>query len=114
MRGAFGARKNPTKLANRIGVNGAKLVSFVKSNVVLTGVRVTAALSAAIVQIMARAGLSPGIKTAIALPIQAPVKNNGMIKPPRQPPVTVRHQWGFGPSTASGGDTPFSRHSSHR
>jgi hypothetical protein len=85
MRGAFGARKNPTKLANKIGVNGAKLVSFVNSNVVLTGVRVTAALSAAIVQIMARAGLSPGIKTAIALPIQAPVKNSGMIKPPRQP-----------------------------
>ncbi len=71
MRGAFGARKNPTKLANKIGVNGAKLVSFVKSNVVLTGVRVTAALSPAIVQIMARAGLSPGIKTAIALSIQA-------------------------------------------
>jgi hypothetical protein len=85
----LGARKNPTKLAKRMGVKGANAVSFVRSKVVLMGVRVTAAFSAAIVQIMARAGFSPGIKTAIALPIQAPVKKSGMINPPRHPPVTV-------------------------
>jgi hypothetical protein len=66
MRGTLGAKKNPTKLAKRIGVNGATFVSFVRSNVVLMGVRVTEALRAAIVQIIARAGLSPGIKVAIA------------------------------------------------
>ncbi len=53
------------------------------------GVRVTAALIAAIVQIMARVGLSPGINAATALPTQAPVKNRGIINPPRHPPVTV-------------------------
>src|SRR4028119_1717900 len=90
MRGALGARKNPTKLAKRMGVKGAILVSFANNKVVLTGVRVTAALRPAIVQIIARAGFSPGIKVAIALPIQAPVKNSGMINPPRQPPVTVK------------------------
>ncbi len=43
IKGTLGARQNPTKLAKRIGVKGAKAVSFVKSKVVLTGVRVTAA-----------------------------------------------------------------------
>ncbi len=43
------------------------------------GVRVTAALTAAIVQIIARVGLSPGINTATALPTQAPVKNRGIL-----------------------------------
>ena len=85
----MGARKNPIKLAKRIGVKGLKLVSFDSSKVVLIGVRVTAAFTAAIVQIVARAGLTPGIKTTTALPIQAPVKNRGMMNPPRQPPVTV-------------------------
>ena len=89
IRGTLGARKNPTKLAKRMGVNGAKLANLDKSKVVLTGVRVTAAFSAAIVQIIAKAGFSPGINAATALPIQAPVKKMGMINPPRQPPVTV-------------------------
>lgn len=69
-----------------MGVKGVKLVSLLRSKVVLIGVRVTAAFKAAIVQIIARAGFSPGIKAATALPIQAPVKKMGMINPPRQPP----------------------------
>lgn len=90
IRGTLGARKNPTKLAKRMGVKGAKLVSLERSKVVLIGVRVTEAFSAAIVQIIAKAGLIPGIKAAVALPRQAPVKKMGIINPPRQPPVTVR------------------------
>ena len=86
----MGARKNPIKLAKRIGVKGLNPVSFVKSKVVLTGVRVTAAFSAAIVQIIARTGFSPGSKMATALPTHAPVKNMGMINPPRHPPVSVK------------------------
>jgi len=68
--GHFRSKKKPIKLAKRMGVKGLTLVSFV-SKVVLTGVRVLP-FKAAIVQIIARAGFNPGIKAAIALPIQAP------------------------------------------
>ncbi len=74
MNGSLGDKKKPTKLANKIGVSGEDPVSLDSNRVVLMGVRVTAAFSAAITEIIVKTGLSPGIRSALALPIQAPVK----------------------------------------
>ena len=60
MKGSLGERKKPTRLANKIGVSGENPVNLVNNNVVLIGVRVTAALSAAITAIIVNTGLSPG------------------------------------------------------
>ncbi len=46
-------------------------------------------MRAAIVVIMVKTGFNPGTRSAIALPTQAPVKNRGIINPPRHSPFTV-------------------------
>ncbi len=81
-------------------------MSFDSSKVVLIGVRVTAALIAAITQIMDREGLIAGKKTAMALPRQAPIKNKGIINPPGQPPVTVTPMAAILPKAKPNNKTP--------
>jgi len=53
MKGYRGAKKKPTRLAERIGVKVLNPVNFASSRVVLMGVRVTVEFRAAITQIIA-------------------------------------------------------------
>jgi hypothetical protein len=89
IKGCRGAKKKPTILAKRIGVNVLNPVNLASNKVVLIGVRVTVVFRAAITQIMAKVSLHPGIVRETTFPRQAPVKKRGIIIPPRQPPVTV-------------------------
>jgi len=90
MKGDRGAKKKPTRLANKIGVKVLNPVNFARSRVVLIGVRVTVEFRAAITQIIAKVSFDPtGFMIVIAFPKQAPIKNSGMIIPPRQPPLMV-------------------------
>jgi hypothetical protein len=89
MKGYRGAKKKPTRLAKRIGVKVLNPVNLASSRVVLIGVLVTVEFRAAITQIIAKVSLDAGLMIAIAFPKQAPIKNSGMIIPPRQPPFTV-------------------------
>ena len=89
MKGYRGAKKKPTRLAKRIDVKVLNPVNLASSRVVLIGVRVTVEFRAAITQIIAKVSLDAGLMIAIAFPKQAPLKNSGMIIPPRQPPFTV-------------------------
>jgi|GEM_PF-7045044 len=70
--------KNPTWLANIIGTKKVKSVSLITYQ----AVRVTTAFKDAIVAIIAKIEFMLGIKIAIALPTQAPIKKSGIINSP--------------------------------
>src|SRR5690606_3732652 len=77
------------RLANRIGIKYPNPVKVAKRIVVLIGVLVTQAFTAAIQLIMAKVGLIEGNNKYNIDPRPTPTKNNGIINPPRQPDVTV-------------------------
>src|SRR5690554_2474986 len=89
IKGIFGAKKYPVRLANKIGIKYVNPVNVATRIVVLIGVRVTVELIAAIQQIIAKEALMSGNNSLMIRPNVAPTKNKGIIKPPRQPEVTV-------------------------
>src|SRR5690606_6022919 len=87
--GILGAKKKPVNEANMIGINRLKPVMVDNRIMVLIGVRVTQAFNAAIQLTIIKALSIFGKKWFNNSPSTAPEKNNGIIKPPLQPEVTV-------------------------
>src|SRR5690606_23628454 len=79
IKGILGAKKYPVKLANRMGIKCPKPVKVANNMVVLMGVRVTQALTAAIQLTTARVSLVEGNRWCMISPRVAPTKNRGMM-----------------------------------